>query len=764
MVTRLLTLAGAVLLLSAAPAQAAIFNVANTNDSGPGSLRQAVLNSNGNNQEDTINVPAGTYSLTSGQLTVTDPLGVTIAGAGAESVLLASQGNFRVFCVTAGDEVVLQGLTIHGGRASPGGQNCSGGEGGGISSSASILRVTGSIVQHNDAAPTRGGGGGIYASGDLFVDDTIVRHNAVTALSALGNNGGGGIYWAGTGFPSFSVTDSTIYENTATVAGNDSGGGGIWSNAQPTIENATLTGNLHRVGSGALSNGGGGGIFVLGGAPAGSIEHVTFSANHSDRSGGAIARGAAGVSPSLKNSVLNANTASTNPDCSPGAVSSAGGNLSSTPGPTCNLAGNDQAGVDPQLGALAVNGSNNGTLTHELLSRQSPAVEFGVNCSLPADQRGVSRSQFGANCDSGAYEFDGRASAQIPNCSPNGQIQLALDEPPGGDVVGLSYRIDGGPEIQENTGDVGEAPTPASVTLPEGRHTLEYFGRWTNGIEQGHGLDNALVDKTRPRVDVRSEQRSQIYVIRRRATINVQASDALSGLVSDPSGAGERVSTASRGRKTVSRTATDLCGHQATDSIDYRVLGPGLGIRAVIEVTRGTVRFGRRAGGGAAGAAQKGQRFTALREPREVPVGTFVDTRRGRARITTSTNRRTGIQDGQFSASVFQVLQSRRPRARGLTELRLKGSSFRRCGTAGRGKAAAAQSRLVRRLRANARGRFRTRGRHSAATVRGTVWLTADRCDGTLTRVTRGRVAVRDFRRRRTILLRAGKSYLARPR
>jgi len=48
--------------------------------------------------------------------------------------------------------------------------------------------------------------------------------------------------------------------------------------------------------------------------------------------------------------------------------------------------------------------------------------------------------------------------------------------------------------------------------------------------------------------------------------------------------------------------------------------------------------------------------------------------------------------------------------------------------------------------------------------VRGTLWLTADRCDGTLTRVTRGRVAVHDFRRRRTVLVRAGKSYLARAR
>ena len=58
--------------------------------------------------------------------------------------------------------------------------------------------------------------------------------------------------------------------------------------------------------------------------------------------------------------------------------------------------------------------------------------------------------------------------------------------------------------------------------------------------------------------------------------------------------------------------------------------------------------------------------------------------------------------------------------------------------------------------------RFRTRGRHSAATVRGTFWETSDRCDGTLTRVRRGRVVVRDFRLRRNVLVRAGRSYLAR--
>jgi hypothetical protein len=168
---------------------------------------------------------------------------------------------------------------------------------------------------------------------------------------------------------------------------------------------------------------------------------------------------------------------------------------------------------------------------------------------------------------------------------------------------------------------------------------------------------------------------------------------------------------------------------------------------------------------GRAGASQKGLTFVPLTEARQIPVGSFLDTKGGTVELVSARGSGSRLQSGRFNQGVFQVLQSRARRARGLTELRLKGSSFRRC-RRGRGSAGAAQvsRRTIRRLRSNARGRFRTRGRHSAATVRGTVWITADRCDGTLTKVRRGRVAVRDFRRKRTILVRAGKSYLARPR
>lgn len=61
-------------------------------------------------------------------------------------------------------------------------------------------------------------------------------------------------------------------------------------------------------------------------------------------------------------------------------------------------------------------------------------------------------------------------------------------------------------------------------------------------------------------------------------------------------------------------------------------------------------------------------------------------------------------------------------------------------------------------------GRFRTHGRDSVATVRGTQWTTTVTCTGTTTRVTEGAVSVRDLRTRRTVLVKAGQAYTARRR
>jgi hypothetical protein len=150
----------------------------------------------------------------------------------------------------------------------------------------------------------------------------------------------------------------------------------------------------------------------------------------------------------------------------------------------------------------------------------------------------------------------------------------------------------------------------------------------------------------------------------------------------------------------------------------------------------------------------------------ELPVGATFDTRRGAVSLTTA-GCRGGRQTGRFGGGLFTLRQPRK--ACGRVDVYLRGGSFRACGHAGaRGsaiRAGASRTRRVRRLWGHDHGgRFRTHGRHSQATVRGTRWVTVDRCDGTLTSVRQGAVSVRDFVRHRTVLVRAGHSYLARSR
>ena len=152
-------------------------------------------------------------------------------------------------------------------------------------------------------------------------------------------------------------------------------------------------------------------------------------------------------------------------------------------------------------------------------------------------------------------------------------------------------------------------------------------------------------------------------------------------------------------------------------------------------------------------------KFVQLEGTTEIPVGSQVDTTRGVINLTS------GLGGGRtnssrFYSGVFTILQKRARNA--FMTLRMDGGNFRRCGRAlSTLSVEAKRKRPVRTLWGNGKGRFQTRGRYSAATVRGTKWLVQDRCDGTLTRVLRGVVRVRDFRARKNVNVRAGQSYLA---
>jgi hypothetical protein len=154
------------------------------------------------------------------------------------------------------------------------------------------------------------------------------------------------------------------------------------------------------------------------------------------------------------------------------------------------------------------------------------------------------------------------------------------------------------------------------------------------------------------------------------------------------------------------------------------------------------------------------KRFIELIDPRQVPLGTIFDTTKGRVTLTSAADKTGRTQHAWFYRGIFKVGQTRG--AKPVTDLSLAGPKPS-CKPAGKSAHAAAKRKpKTRRLWGDGKGAFRTKGRFSAATVRGTRWVVIDTCRGTLTQVRVGVVTVRDFQRRKNVVVRAGRQYLAR--
>jgi hypothetical protein len=145
--------------------------------------------------------------------------------------------------------------------------------------------------------------------------------------------------------------------------------------------------------------------------------------------------------------------------------------------------------------------------------------------------------------------------------------------------------------------------------------------------------------------------------------------------------------------------------------------------------------------------------FVELRRSDDIPVGSEVDAKHGRVALTIEPGDGKPVQRAVFYAGIFKLSQP------GATLDLTLSEPLAAC----KKRASAAQAKAKsRKLWGDGKGKFRTRGRYSSATVRGTIWLVQDSCEGTLTRVRQGVVSVRD--RKKTVLVRAGRSYLAKPR
>ena len=758
-VSRLAGLATVLLMLVfCAPASAAIFVVedgGDGHDTDPGdevcrvnnppdppicTLRAAIEEANALGGPDVVDLAVsdvGLFLALGGAIEISSE--VTVLGdedgttGVRQEVPLSPGGGDRVFDIQAGADVTLSHLTVHQGEANP---------------SNGFF------------------GGNIRSAGTLFVEDSTITAGSGYSAGGIANTGG-----------TLTVFRSTVSGNTALNGGGDAGAilnFGTESPATLQVTNSTISGNQARLAGGVFSYNNAENLV--------SISSSTIAFNESgDRGAGgglAISSGTASVS----NSIIAKNT-SVSPDnqnCSadPGSsISSDGNNLED--GTDCGFTntGDDQD-TDPLLGDLDPNGGP--TQTHALLEG-SPAIDTGaVEC--PADdQRGVSRPQ-GPRCDKGAFELEAGQDTTPPETTIDaGPSGLTTDSTPtfsfSSNEAGSTF------ECSVDGGSFSPCSSPlTTASLGDGAHTFAV--RATDAAENVD-LTPAqrafTVDTAPPNTAIDSgpsepsTDKSPTFVFSGEAGSRFECSIDGGAFASctSPFTTGDLPV----GKHTLAVRAIDSAGNpDPTPSVfEFEIQAgtveelpaPKQGVTINVQQVSGTVLIG--IPGSAARAArsgrasQKGITFVPLTAAEQIPVGSFLDTRRGTVRLQSAANAAGGRQTGDFLSSIFQVRQSKRRSARGLTDLVLKGGSFNRCGAA-RGKRASASlsRRAIRRLRANARGRFRTSGRNSSATVRGTRWETIDRCDGTLTKVQRGAVVVRDFRKKKNVVLKAGKSYLAR--
>ncbi len=374
----LLTVAGLLLSVGLTPAQAATYTVTNTNDSGPGSLRQAIADANATPDDDVIEFDATvfatpqTIALAGGTLFVQPAGRLTIDGPGADLLTVsgvpiqtAETLPRQVFMISAGANVLIDGLTITGGtgdgyRRPDGTRHPSGG--GGIFNLGTAT-VENSTITRNRAFHE---GGGIYNEGALTVTGSTISHN-------FGE--GSGLYnWGGVA----TLIGSTISENRSSGVG-----GAILNRAALVMINSTISGNHSLSYGGGLYNFGGTSTLISSTSTGNFIEpNPVFGGSNGIwvESGQVIVR----------NSIVV--------DGFDAGVVSQGYNLFSE--------------TDAKLGPLAWNGGP--TQTHALLPG-SLALNAGNN-PLPFDQRGAGYPRIGdGRLDIGAYELHDSDSDGLPN-------------------------------------------------------------------------------------------------------------------------------------------------------------------------------------------------------------------------------------------------------------------------------------------------------------------------------------------------------------
>jgi hypothetical protein len=222
------------------------------------SLREAtcIANNYGNSQAVTIDVSAGTYTLTNGELQLNKVSGsnVTITGAGSASTVIDGDHLSRVLDldpnVVGGVTTSISGVTITNGRDSTfGGAGIIAGSG--TKTSLDTLTVTDSVLSNNQASfnvktQSNKPGGGISMQGGklTLTNDTLSNNESYSS-------GGSGVWYQAAGSAAgqtLTVSGSTFSGNSAPNSGASGTVGGALAvsggaGGTYTVTNSTFTGN-----------------------------------------------------------------------------------------------------------------------------------------------------------------------------------------------------------------------------------------------------------------------------------------------------------------------------------------------------------------------------------------------------------------------------------------------------------------------------------------------------------------------------------------
>ena len=520
----------------------ATFTVTNTNDSGAGSLRQAILDANDistNPGADNItfadDLTGQTILLTGGELSITDDLTIDgdLDNDGIPDITIDGNQQSRIFNVDDGDtianqNVTVEGLEITGGNATTtddlgfadgggirsvenltvrnsivSGNSMTGdyGRGGGIFSAYGSLIVNNSTISNNSLGENSvsgvsiGYGGGIFSSGELVVRDSTISGNSNTGVNIIH---GGGIFAGSSDDLEISegdveISGSVISDNsTYLIASYDtSSGGGIFSSKNLTISDSTINGNS------SLGFGGSGGGIAMDFETSLTVSRSTVSGNSArgrEAVGGGIASRHSG-NLTVRDSTISKNVANGENSSSGGGIY--GGNvaldnstISSNSSVSFRTIGSYSSGGGIAGGTVMV---SNSTIRDNLVSGFATSSGGGIDGNTVT----VSNSTVSGNSSTTTYSGAYRA------ISKGGGIAGETVTVTSSTVSGNSSTADGSPfyGIASQGGGIAGITVTVSDSTVSGNASVADGTFVDRIVSQGGGIAGSAVTVSNSTVD-----------------------------------------------------------------------------------------------------------------------------------------------------------------------------------------------------------------------------------------------------------------------